>query len=70
MNRQYTYEEMRQALQASYDSMTPLEHFERMIRNGIINRNGEVTKLIGGDAEPEPGARRPDDPIPKNGHDE
>ncbi len=64
MNKQYTFEEVSKALQESIDSMTPREHFERMVQTGIINRKGEVTKLIGGDAEPEPGARRPDDPRP------
>ncbi len=70
MSRQYTYEEVRKALQESIDSMTPREHFERMVQTGIINRKGEVTKLVGGDAEPEPGARRPDDAVPVNGHGE
>ena len=32
-----------------------------MIRNGIINREGKVTRLVGGHAEPEPGAMRPAD---------
>ena len=35
--------------------MTPLEHFRRMVASGVINARGEVTRLIGGDAEPEPG---------------
>jgi hypothetical protein len=33
---------------------TPKEHFERMVRAGFINKRGEVTKLLGGDADPEP----------------
>jgi hypothetical protein len=34
--------------------MTPHEHFTWMVRKGLINARGEVTKLIGGSAEPEP----------------
>ena len=30
------------------------EHFEQLVRLGWINRQGEVTRLLGGDAEPEP----------------
>ncbi len=33
---------------------TPLEDFEWMVRKGFINARGEVTRLIGGSAEPEP----------------
>jgi hypothetical protein len=58
-NGQYTYEEMKAALDAS--ALPPAENWERMIRNGIINREGKVTRLIGGEAEPEPGAMRPTD---------
>lgn len=31
----------------------PKEHFERLVRLGWINRRGQVTRLLGGDAEPE-----------------
>ena len=31
----------------------PREHFARLVRLGWINRQGEVTRLLGGDAEPE-----------------
>jgi hypothetical protein len=58
-NGQYTYEELKAALDAS--ELPPEEGWERMIRNGIINREGKVTRLIGGEAEPEPGAMRPAD---------
>jgi hypothetical protein len=53
-NKQYSYEELQAALDAT--SVSPKEGWERMIRNGIINRDGKVTRLIGGEAEPEPGA--------------
>lgn len=39
------------ALQRSKEP--PKEHFERLVRLGWINRRGEVTRLLGGDAEPE-----------------
>ena len=32
----------------------PGERFDRLVRLGWINRQGEVTRLLGGDAEPEP----------------
>lgn len=34
--------------------MTSEESWADMIRRGVINNRGEVTHLIGGDAEPEP----------------
>jgi hypothetical protein len=34
--------------------MTPREHFTWMVRKGMINARGQVTRLIGGSAEPEP----------------
>lgn len=40
------------ALRESRES--PHEHFERLVQLGWINRQGEVTRLLGGDAEPEP----------------
>jgi hypothetical protein len=57
LQKQYTYEELKAALDAT--ELPPAEGFERMVRNGIINREGKVTRLIGGEAEPEPGAQRP-----------
>lgn len=35
---------------------TPEEHIARLIRAGFINAKGEVTKLLGGDADPETAA--------------
>lgn len=37
----------------------PKEHFERLVRLGWINRRGQVTRLLGGDAEPEADAVPP-----------
>lgn len=59
MHRQYTIEELRSALRASFASMTPNEHFYDMVKRGIVNEKGEVTRLIGGPAEPEPYSKRP-----------
>jgi hypothetical protein len=56
-HKQPTIEEMRAALAAT--KLPPKEGFERMVRNGIINIHGQVTRLVGGAAEPEPGAKRP-----------
>ena len=67
MEKQPTIAEMRKALEASTNAMTPLEHFRRMVASGVINARGEVTRLIGGDAEPEPGARRPNGVVSKSG---
>jgi hypothetical protein len=44
--------EAREAL--SRRTETPREHFARLVRIGWINRLGEVTRLLGGDVEPEP----------------
>lgn len=33
---------------------TPDEYITEMVRSGFINAKGEVTRLIGGSAEPEP----------------
>lgn len=59
LHRQPTPDEMRAAFEAS--RLPPKENFERMVRNGLINRKGQLTKLVGGEAEPEPGAKRPSD---------
>lgn len=42
----------RKALSESRE--TPKERFARLVRLGWINRQGEVTRLLGGDADPEP----------------
>lgn len=57
LHNQPTIEEMRAAMAAT--QLPPKENFERMVRNGIVNLKGQVTKLVGGAAEPEPGAARP-----------
>jgi hypothetical protein len=57
LHRQPTIEEMRAALVAT--ELPPKEHFAQMVRDGIINARGQVTKLVGGSADPEPGAKRP-----------
>ncbi len=44
--------EAREAL-ARRAPMTPREHFTWMVRQGMINARGQVTRLIGGSAEPE-----------------
>ena len=55
LHRQPTYEEMFAALEAS--RLPPDEDFERMIRRGIIDRQGRVTRLFGtAGVEPEPEA--------------
>ncbi len=68
MEKQPTIGEMRAALEASYRSMTPQEHFQRMVRNGLIDSQGQLTKLFGGEADLEPGAHRPaTDDVASNG---
>lgn len=59
LHKQPTIGEVREAFETSSKSMSPLEHFDRMVKTGIINSRGEVTKLVGGQAEPEPDACRP-----------
>ena len=56
MHKQPTIAEMRAALEASYRSMSPQEHFQRMV---LIDSQGQLTKLFGGEADLEPGACRP-----------
>ena len=46
-------QEAREALRRR-PAMTPQEHFIWMVRKGFINARGQVTRLIGGAAEPEP----------------
>jgi hypothetical protein len=56
-----------EALQRSQES--PADHFQRLIRLGWINSQGEVTRLLGGDAEPEMEPPASDLPTPEvNGH--
>jgi hypothetical protein len=54
---QPTIEEMRAALEAT--KLPPKENFARMVAIGLINSQGQLTRLYGGDAEPEPWAKRP-----------
>lgn len=56
MNRPTT-EEMRAALAAT--DLPPKEYFERMVAIGLINSQGKLTRLYGGDSEPESWAERP-----------
>ncbi len=44
-------DECRRALERCKE--TPQEHFERMVEHGLINRQGQVTRIIGGSAEPD-----------------
>ena len=44
--------EAREALRT--DKESPDEHFTRLVRLGWINARGEVTKFLGGEADPEP----------------
>lgn len=55
MHRQPTIEEMRQAIKEAMDAMTPEEHFQEMVDSGLVNNEGQLTKIYGGDADPEPG---------------
>lgn len=63
-----TIEEMRAALEAT--RLPPKEHFARMVQDGLINAKGQLTKLFGGDAEPEPGAQRPNERLAANSNGE
>lgn len=54
---QPTIEEMRSALAAT--DLPPEKDFDRMVAIGLINLEGQLTKLYGGEAEPEPWAKRP-----------
>lgn len=33
------------------DKTTPEEHFDDMVKAGFINKKGQVTKLLGGEAD-------------------
>lgn len=52
-----TLEELLAALEAT--ELPPKEHFARMVADGLINSEGKLTRLFGGEAEPEPWANRP-----------
>lgn len=54
---QPTLEELLTAFEAT--KLPPKEDFERLIAIGLINSQGQLTKLYGGEAEPEPWAKRP-----------
>lgn len=45
--------EARDALQRSYASVTSQQRWQRWIERGWINRKGELTWVLGGDATPE-----------------
>jgi hypothetical protein len=65
LHRQPTIEEMRAVLEDT--RLPPKENFARMVRHGIINSKGKLTKLFGGEADPEPGAQPPSRTIGSNG---
>ena len=46
LHRQPTIEEMRAALEASDLEMTPLEHFERIVHDGLVNRKGQTHEAL------------------------
>lgn len=46
---------------------TPEQHIDRLIRAGFINAKGQVTKLLGGTAEPEEGAPKSPPPLVSSG---
>jgi len=54
---QPTLEELLAAFEAT--KLPPKEEFDRLVAIGLINSEGQLTKLYGGDAEPEPWAKRP-----------
>jgi hypothetical protein len=57
MNLQSPAEIAKEAREAlSRVKETPQETWDSLIRLGWINAKGEVTKIFGGDADPEPGS--------------
>ena len=66
LHKQATIEEMRAALEASARSMTPKEHFQRMIRSGLLNSKGQLTKRYGGEGELEPEALQNTEAAPRD----
>jgi hypothetical protein len=61
--------EAREAL-SRRPEMSPREYFTWLVRQGFINAKGEVTRLIGGSAKPEPNYETwtlEDEPPPETG---
>jgi hypothetical protein len=61
--------EAHEALRAHKE--TPDEHFTRLVRLGWINARGQVTKFLGGEADPEPNYQtwtEDGDRLSKDGH--
>jgi len=54
LHQQPTLAEMRAALRAT--KLPAEEHFAQMIKRGLINKEGQLTRLYGGSAEPESSA--------------
>lgn len=54
---QPTLKELLAAFEAT--KLPPKEDFARMVAIGLINSEGQLTKLYGGEAEPEAWAKRP-----------
>lgn len=48
--------------------LPPKEDFAHMVRDGLINAEGQLTKLYGVEAELEPSACRPSDRVGENGN--
>lgn len=57
LHRQPTIDEMRAAMEAT--ELPPKDGFARMVSWGLIDSEGQLTKLFGGEAEPEPGSQPP-----------
>lgn len=56
-----------EALEAfARDPTTPEQHFQQMIDAGFINSKGQVTTLLGGSVDPEPGVLPPKFQNPDN----
>jgi hypothetical protein len=55
LHRQPTIEEMRKALEEAA-RIPPEQYFRDMVLRGLIDSEGRLTRLYGGDAEPEPEA--------------
>lgn len=43
---------------AAAGKLDPAERFERMVRSGLINRRGELTRDHGGTADPDPSVQQ------------
>lgn len=65
IHQQPTMADMKAALDAT--RLPPREHFARMVHNGLIDAAGKLTRLYGGDAEPDASAKtRSQDAVQKN----